>query len=437
VVAARSALGLRRRAVAYGRSTPGRMLLALVALVLLGLATGVAGVRGVGQRADLIDRVTARSGQLSVAAQSLYRALSDADATAAGGFLSNGLEPPALRDRYRADIADATRALAVISGGTAGVGAGGPAITRITAQLPVYTGLVETARAYNRQGLPLGVAYLQQASGLMRGTLLPAAQELYRAVADALDHARDRAAEFPWFAVPLGLCTAAALVWTQLFLTRRTNRVLNPGMLVATVAAVTLVGWLSVSAVTAAGHLRVSRDAGSAQVDRLAEARAAGLQARADEALTLVARGDGGDLEEDYAAMMRRLTGADGAGGLLAQSRAAARDAETRQALDAATARAADWLAAHRAVRRLDDNGEYGRAVAAAIGPGPETTASIFNAYDAALARAVAVNGDRFQREARAADDALVGVDVATGVLAGVLVVGATVGLRRRLGEYR
>ena len=68
----------------------------------------------------------------------------------------------------------------------------------MSTQLPVYTGLVETARVYNRQGLPLGAAYLREASGLMRDKLLPAAKQLYRTETGRLADDRDGAAGFPW-----------------------------------------------------------------------------------------------------------------------------------------------------------------------------------------------------------------------------------------------
>ncbi|WP_422769670.1 hypothetical protein ACN28C_23400 [Plantactinospora sp. WMMC1484] len=419
------------------RRTPGRLTAILTGVVVLGLLAGTVAFAGVRQRAELVRDVTARSGELAVAAQGLYRALSDADATAASAFLSNGLEPPALRERYQRDLADAASALTAVSSAVPDDSRGARAVARITARLPVYAGLVETARTYNRQGLPLGVAYLQEASGLMRDELLPAAQELYAGASTELDEARDRAAGFPWVAVLLALLTLAGLVLTQIHLTRRTNRLLNVGLLVATGGALLLVGWLTASALVAAGNLRDSRDSGSAQVNLLAEARIAGLQARADEALTLVARGNGAAFEENYTVMMERLAGADGSGGLLARARLAAPDDTTRQAVETAIARSREWSAAHRTVRTLDDSGEYAKAVAATVGTGEQTTAAIFNRFDEALASAIDHNGRRFEREATGAGRALTGVDIGIAGLTLVLLVGAAVGMQQRIVEYR
>jgi hypothetical protein len=419
------------------RRTPGRLSLIMVALVVLGLGTGVTGVLGVQDRANLVAGVTAHSGALAVAAQDLYRSLSDADATAASAFLSNGLEPPALRERYQADIAKATAALTVAAGGSITRGPGAAAIAKITAALPIYTGLVETGRAYNRQGLPVGVAYLREASGLMRMTLLPAAQALYQAVSRRLADARRAAGAFPWAVVPLGLLTLAGLVLAQVYLTRRTNRLFNVGLVAATAAGLVAVVWLGFASIRTAEHLEASRRHGSAQVDLLAEARIAALQARGDEALTLVARGSGTAFEQDYTAVMERLIGKDGSGGLLGRTRAEATDSTTRRAVDSAIANASGWLSVHKRLRALDDEGRYTDAVALAIGLGPDSAAGVFNRLDEDLVRAIARNHDRFDREVGRAGTALAGAGVGLAILTLLLVMGVVAGIEQRMAEYR
>ncbi|GAB3806842.1 hypothetical protein [Micromonospora zhanjiangensis] len=228
-----------------------------------------------------------------------------------------------------------------------------------------------------------------------------------------------------------------ALVRAQRWLTRRTNRLFNVGLVIATAAAVLLVGWLGTAAAITATRLEASDRDGSAQVDRLVQARVAALQARADESLTLVARGAGGDFEKDYTTVMQRLAGPDGRGGLLKDAADNATDETTRAALRTATAQAGDWLTAHRKVRDLDGDGRYTEAVTAVVGTGPGTTTSIFTELDRTLADAIAHNGDRFQAQARSAGRGLSGVDLGTAVLAALIVLGGAVGLQRRIAEYR
>src|SRR5947208_4804845 len=83
-----------------------------VALIVLSLLYGVVGLTDAQGRSQSLEALATSSGPLSAASQDLYRALSDADATATGAFLAGGLESPAVRDRYQLDIATASRSLA-------------------------------------------------------------------------------------------------------------------------------------------------------------------------------------------------------------------------------------------------------------------------------------------------------------------------------------
>ena len=428
---------LGSRAGGWLRSTPGRLTTWTVLLAVLGILAGTAAVVGITQRTALVDAVGSRSGPLTVRAQQLYRSLSDADATAASAFLSNGVEPAALRERYQADLASAAAALGALTAGTDTNRAATDRvdIARISAQLPVYAGLVETARTYNRLGKPLGAAYLREASGLMRTELLPAAKRLYTAVTDQLRADRAGGAEFPWLAVPLLLGTLAGLVLVQRYLSRRTHRLLNVGLLVATGAAVVTLGWSMVVWVNVGNHLDAGQRAGSSQVDLLAQARIAALAARADESLTLIARG-GGDFDADYDQSMKLLSG-DGQGGLLAQVRQQASDPAVRSAVTAAQSHVKQWRAAHQTLREKDKGGDYLSAVTLAIGAGPDSAETAFTALDTDLATAIAGADRVFDRQARAAGNGFTGAAAGHLVLTLLLLASLVAGLWRRIAEYR
>jgi hypothetical protein len=419
------------RWAARTRSSPGRLTELMLGLAVLGLLAGLAVTVGTSQRAGLVAAVGSRSGPLAVQAQALYHALSDADATAASAFLHNGVEPPALRDRYRADIAAATASLAAVTEGGA---SDRSAIELISAQLPVYTGIVDTARADNRVGLPLGAAYLREASGLMRQQLLPAAERLYRTETDRQRADRSGGGGFPWLAVPLLLLTLACLALAQRYLTRRTNRVVNLGLAAATLAALVMLVWTGWSWVVVHGHLDTSDRTGSTQVDLLAQARIAALQARADEALTLVARGTAADLDKDFDAAMTRLAGTDGNGGLLKQARDRAADPAS---VDRALADVRSWRTAHQKVRDLDNGGSYPDAVTLAIGDSADGSAVAFSKLDADLASGITTASGVFDREARAAGGGFAGAVPGLAVLTLLLLVGVIYGLGLRIAEYR
>src|SRR5256884_265918 len=331
------------RVAARARSTPGRLTALMLLLAVLGLLAGIAGVVGVMQRSALVDGVRNGSGPLAVQAQQLYRSLSDADATVAAAFLSNGIEPAALRQRYQDDIAAASAALSAV---TAGAGTDRDSVARLAAQLPVYTGLIDTARTYNRLGRPLGAAYLREASGLMRTELLPAAQRLYAAET---------------------------------------------------------------------GQLRADR---------------------ADEALTLVARGSGGDFDKDFDERLKALVG-DGSGGLLARIRNSATDGQVVDLIGAAQGDTRVWVASHKKERDLDTGGNYPGAVQLAVGNGNDSTGVAFQNLDDRLAKAIARANGPFTTEARAAADGYALAAPGPVVLSLLMLAGVVAGVLPRIDEFR
>ncbi|MFI6763748.1 hypothetical protein ACIBF5_31955 [Micromonospora sp. NPDC050417] len=422
---------LRRRAA----TSPGQLTFALVAVVALSLAFGLVGALTMRDSVTLVRDVSVRSGPLTVQAQDIYRSLSDADATAASAFLANGVEPAALRTRYLDDITHATTTVAAALRSAEGDSAA--ALDVLVVQVPVYTGLVEAARTYNRQGLPLGGAYLREASALMRQTILPAAQELYRAESQRLTRAQSAVSRVPWAAALLGLALLGLLMVTQVRLRRMTNRVLNRGLLAATLASVVAFGWMAIAVTGAATRINNGAQEGSLQVGILAEARITALQARADEGLTLIARGDGAQFEQDFTVMMERLVGADGTGGLLERANRQASDEAARSTVEEARSHARAWLTTHRKVRELDDSSQHLEAVRLATGTGPDSAANAAGQLDAALARGITDGRQHFDRQAETASNILRGADLAVALLAVLLAAAGSFGLYQRIAEYR
>jgi hypothetical protein len=420
----------RDRLAAQARTTPGRLNLYLAALLVLGVLAGLAAVIGAGQRADAVSAVATSSGPLAVRAQGLYRSLSDADTTAATSFLSGATPSPADRSRYDDDIASAGAALSAI---TVDSDAERALLAQVSTNLPVYTGLVSTAQANNRQGNPVAAAYLKEASTLMRGTILPAANQLYQAASSRLDADRSDGAAFPWFTVLLIGLTLAALVIAQRFLVERTQRLVNVGLVVASAAGALLLIWVVVSWAVVAGNLHAGDRDGSAQVRAVAQVRIDALQARADEALTLIARGNGADFEKDYQQLMGGLVGPDGHGGTLGAALGAADQPEVRSALSNAQTNLLAWRDQHTQVRKDDDGNNYPDAVKLALGDAATTFASLDTQLQHAITDAEATFNDR----AASADDALTATTVGWILLTLVLIAGLVVGLEQRIAEYR
>jgi hypothetical protein len=418
-------------------STPGRLFLIGVSLALLAVLTGAFGAIEMQQKQNTTDNLIAHREPVAAASQQIYRSLSDADATAASAFLAGGTMPTDLRERYDLDIATAGANLAKASADVGGVPDAEEQVNVLSQQLPVYTGLVETARAYNRQGYPSGAAYLREASGLMRAKLLPAAQRLYEIDFERLSEEQDAASSVPWFSLGLGIVLLAALIAAQRYLTRRTNRLLNVGLVVATGAVVVALIWGTAALLIASARVSAGHDHGSQQVEVIVQARIVALKMRANETLTLVARGDGGDYEEEFKKLAEEISG-DGDGNLLNQARGLAEDQETQNLIDAAQKNADDWLAAHQRVRELDDGGSYQEAVSLAISTAAKTSAAtMFSQLDDNLMKALRNGRQQFAEETSAASNVMTGLAPGIAVLALVAAAGVTMGIRDRLQEYR
>ena len=144
-----------------------------------------------------------------------------------------------------------------------------------------------------------------------------------------------------------------------------------------------------------------------------------------------------GPSEPDFAARMQILERDNGAGGALGAARQFTTDQPGKALVQAAIDDAGDYAAAHQEVRRLDDTGDYIKAVDAAVNIHQPSAATAFDRLDSALTTAVAHERQVFQREIDHAQGWLTGLPIGTGGLALATAMGVVVGVRRRLEEYR
>ncbi|MFK0116848.1 hypothetical protein [Streptomyces sp. NPDC090994] len=427
----------RLRAAAV--TEPGRLRALGALLALLVVAFGAVTAWQTTGRAAAADDVLHRSQPLSSEAAAIYRSLAEANTAASTGFLAGGQETEESRERYERGIRTAAEGLVTAAANSEPGSAAAGTVAELNRLLPQYKGLIERARVYNRQGFPVGGAYLRYANDTMQKQMLPKAEALYTSENRRLDGDYDAAGSYPWAAIALGVLALAALAWAQYRTYRRTNRVLNPGLVAATAATVVVLLWLTVGHSVARSHLSASYDHGVRSLNVLNEARLASLKARGNENLTLVARGaesrtvggtqhDAYDL--DYQAEMKVL-GKD-----LAEARRLADDAAGEDPLTAAAEDVEQWRARHKAARIEDENGDYQRALEMVIGE-DDATAEYFDGVDSRLAAALDHEEQEFERAAGDGRGAMTGLPAGAGVLAALGATGAVLGIARRLSEYR
>ncbi|TXS57676.1 hypothetical protein EAO77_02545 [Streptomyces sp. t39] len=426
-----------RRLRAAATTEPGRLQIVGAVLAALMVVFGAVTALEVSDRAAAADDVVSRSQPLSRDAASVYRSLADANTAASTGFLSGAEEPREVKERYEKDIARASRLLVTAATHTDSDSESGRQIAHLNELLPRYTGYVETARANNRLGHPLGGAYLRFASDLMTEDLLPAARKLHLAESTRLRADYDDPRFWPLASVAAGVAALAVLGWAQRRNYRRTHRVFNHGLLATTVAAALVTGWLVGAQALAGARLDDAEVHAQRSLDVLSEARIQALQARASENLTLVARGavltdDGKDdkYAVEYAQAMERL------GSSLDDALRHADDTAGRTPVEKAVETVAAWRTRHTDVTKADQGGDYDGAVARVIG-GEGSTNESFDSLDTALTEALEHEQREFTASAKAAGSAFTGLAAGAALLAVLGAVTAVLGINRRLSEYR
>jgi hypothetical protein len=399
------------------RTTPGVVVMIAVVVAACCVIAGLVCAAQLNGRIAERNEVLDRSEPLAYAAQDLYAALSAADAAAASAFLSGGIETAPIRAQYQQALADAASALADVTGGTTDTDAR-TEVAKMSAQLAAYTGLVESARVNNRQGFAIGSAYLREASSLMRTALLPGAERLSTRNLAALDEDQRAVAALPTAGLVLLALVLVAIGVGSVIAFRRTNRQFNMGLVVAASVVLLVMAWVIVATRLAAANIEDSRAEGTARLGQLAKARILAQQARTDETLQLIARGDITAHEQSFNGHIDELRTQ------LGTEPSAAADGVTK------------WTASHRKQVEAYQGGNYPAAVAQAIGTDPNASAAHFSAVESSLRDEIEQTRTTLRDRVSTAGALLAWSPTGTLVLMVVAAAAAVVGLWPRLKEF-
>ncbi len=401
----------------FARTAPGVIGAVGAALALFALIAGLVSANAQSARISRHDTVLAHTEPLANAAQRLYVALSTADAAASTAYLSGGVESPEVRARYEDALTDAAAALAEATTGASDLETRNLR-AKISAELPSYTGYVEAARANNRQGLPVGSAYLRQASGLMQGSILKNAAELQKIRLNQLHADQDAITGLPLWTTGLlaGLLVACgAGSWILL---RRTNRWVNAGMVSAAGLTVLALLWIFATTIVASAAI----DTGStARFEKLAQARILAQQARTEETLQLITRGNLEGSETRFTASSNQLR-SDLAGLLSTDS-------------PAATA-FSGWQNGHRHEVAAYRSNNYRGAVDLSIKGDASGSAAQFTALDNALKTELERTRQQVRDDVNTAGNALTLSPIGTLALLVAAAAAIVVGVWPRLKEF-
>jgi hypothetical protein len=400
--------------------TPGRLRIAGAVSVAACLMFGLFAFAAVNNRSNAIADARSHAAQL-VRIQDIRSNATQADAAATNAFLVGGLEPADERKSYDDGIAGATADIAAASAGSASDSA---VLAKTNQVLAKYAGLMEAARANNRQGFPIGAAYLRQASNLLRSEALPPLAQEVSIEQARITKAYSNSARAENALVAILVLAVVVLLSVQVWLALRTRRLLNTNLVAAT-AIVIVGGIVGIGIMTLAEHSATSVRSGSlANTIALATARTDAFDAKSAESLTLINRGSGQPFEAQYQAVIG--------------------DANTALSgiVDRAPARSSivalgTYETAHRLIRTRDDAGDWDGAVRLATTADPRGTKTTFAAFDS-VSR-VSLTG-----EAAHVANGLKSARRALGITAVLLLIAGLVaavlswrGVAARLREYR
>ena len=350
-----------------------------------------------------------------------------ADSIASNAYLQGGQEQRAQREQYDDRIAGAASRLVEVSKSAAGTDVG--VLQQVSAQLATYVGLVEQARSNNRQGFPVGAAYQRQAR-VVAEQVVDGLRAVEQSSRSRVNDSMTRAHRAGWLLLLTVVLLGLVLVAGSLWLAARWRRLFNGPIAIA--GAITL---LVLTVGVGANGRAVSRadDAVSGPLtsaDLLAQGRAAGFDARSNEALTLIARGNGAAYETQWQVATSIVTSAMD---LSCQRFDRGCEAMTSYA---------EYGDTHATVRREDEEGRWESAVAMVTGSAAAdpTLGDPTAQFDAFAQAAEADLATESASATEAFDDAVgsLGVLRIVVVLAGLAAAMlAVAGYGQRLREYR
>lgn len=409
-------------------TTPGRILTIGIVLAALGGISAFATSTTINHRQQVLTTVLNHTEPLSFAAGRLYTTLSVADAAAATAFIAEA-EPQPVRQRYEQAITDAAVAVTRASSGLTDE----PLVQllgRINAELAVYTGLIEIARTNNREGNPVGSSYLSEASGLMQSTILPDAARLYQATSERVDVETTASTQIP---APVIMVVGATVVFgafAHRWLARRTRRRINPGLVVGALAILVMVVWVGTALTISTTASRSAKDTAAESLKTVTNVAITAQQARADETLSLIRRGDEEKRKQSFYqridSMHRQLD--------QYMSRS---DAVDKTDLEGADQLLLRWRQANDRITSYISVGNYRAATQVALGSSEEDSTPAFDKLEDELAKAMDQGRIHLRNDVINARSGLSGAQVGGVVLSLGAAIAVALGLWPRLKEYR
>jgi hypothetical protein len=469
--------GLLTRAGLMTLSTPRLMQAGLAGLglaLLLFCIVGAVVITDARRGLQTIGHDTAPS---VVAAQAIRAHLSNLDAEAANAILTREQAQVQAWKDYAAEQALLSDYLVSAAQNITFGDAERKPILMISAGVQRYADLIGQARALmemtdlKQSAVPdAALALIRRATGMLNSELLPAAGALNDANETVLDDTWTRR-KSAFDAERISLIAAALpalilLVWLQYLLVRRTNRLVNPGLLAATLAMAGATLWAATGAGGSAAALTSAKQDAFDSVRAIWKSRAVAYSANADESFFLLDSANKPTYAMTFQKKIVDLTDRDFlakatrqryveqrvtpfqnrrcvvdnhqifAGLLGAELMNVTFEGECEAAANAYRT-LASYLDVDAKIRDFDAAGQRDAAIALDVGVKPGESNYAFGAFDKALEKIIDINQSAFESSIELAESRLSPLPWIVGFGGALVWLLAFLGLRPRLNEYR
>ena len=428
-------------AMAIRQGTPATIQALIALLVILSLAWGGFAAWTVSDHSSAAGSLAHADEPYSYDAQQLYLSIADADVTITTSFLKDsqpvaeGQAAPsslAARQRFRQDLISAAGYLADLRN-PSGSPQFNTAVAAIAGGMPDYYRDVAIAETEYAQGItPAGDSSMEVASEDAHLTLLPAAKELYQLENNAVMASSSQATNVTTVIVAffVAIIAAVVLLLIQRWLVRRTHRVFNVGLVVASVALLVSALWLAGAFVVARSDLSTAIDQGAHPAESLAQASIDVQQIRGDSILNVIARSGTTSLSQDSAQLAQQV--GSGSGGLLGTASSAG-NAQATADLKPGISAAPGWYSTNTQNYTLGTKYEYAQEQSSVINAADSGYGTVKTSVNDALKDAQAT----FNSQAAAGANAFGPVEAVVIAAALLMAFASAWGLSSRLGEYR
>lgn len=446
------------------RTTPWLLSAALAAICLTSLLLFFAVTVSTRQHQDAIKTVGKDAAPSIVAAQRIKASLADMDANVANELIA---KPGQNRDSVQGYEARRVEVSDALVGAAENITYGDAErlpIKTLTYNLGTYEVLVAEARLLHARGGDVStLRTYEQANTIMHGTLLPAADALDKANKEVLErvYAQQKTnssatAALVWIA---GLFLLGVLITTQIFLSRRTHRLLNPPLLGATAVSLVFLLYASAQLGAASRDLKGAKQDAFDSVYALWHARAVAYDANADESRWLIDRAQAKEYQESFFAKAGQIAALPpnatydsvasacqaGQIGTVPASFTGYLADELRNITFVGEQDAADetlrtwgrYIVLDGQIRALENAGRHADAVTLCVGNAPGQSNWAYNQFDAALGKTLTINENALTHSVAAGFADLNALPWLTPIALLLVALLCWFGLSPRLREYR